>query len=312
MGGGRKKVKEKIFAYARIVLLAILLAFNYELFIVDNHFAPAGLNGIATMVQYKLGFSIGYMSLIINIPLCIFAFFFVNRDFAVKSLVFCVVYSGVFLLLQHGKWLAEFHYAAESDTIFPVMIAGLLSGVVYGLGFKVNSSTGGTDVIAKLISKKKPTLNFFWVTFTINAIVACISFFVYAKEIDGVLVYDYKPVVLCMLYCFISSYAGNMILKGYKSAYKFLIITKHTQAIQEEIVKKLHHGATIIHGEGAYSHTEKDIIICVVNKHQMVEFENILKGYQDTFAMVEPVNSTIGNFKFIRKTKENNSAKAEK
>ncbi len=294
-------MKQKIFAYARIVLLAILLAFTYELFVVDNHFAPAGLNGIATMVQYKFGFSIGYMSLLINVPLCVLAFFFVDKDFAIKSLVFCVTYSVVFLVLQ-ALPLEPFHYVAEADTIFPVMIAGLLAGVVYGLGFRVNSSTGGTDIVAKFISKKRPTLNFFWVTFVLNALVAATSFFVYAKTGEnGQPVYDYKPVCLCMLYCFISSYAGNLILKGYKSAYKFLIITKHTEEIEQEIVTKLRHSATMIHGEGAYSHTEKDIIICVVNKHQMVEFETILKKYDNTFAMIEPVSSTIGNFKYIRK-----------
>ena len=297
----RKKVKQKIFAYARIVLLAVLLAFVYELFVVDNHFAPAGLNGIATMIQYKFGFSIGYMSLIINVPLCVLAFFFVDKDFAVKSLVFCVTYSVSFLILQ-ALPLEPFHYVAEVDTIFPVMIAGLLAGVVYGLGFRVNSSTGGTDIVAKYISKRRPTLNFFWVTFFLNAVVAITSFFVYTKVGDnGQTLYDYKPVCLCMLYCFISSYSGNLILKGYKSAYKFLIITKHTEEIEQEIVTKLRHGATMIHGEGAYSHTEKDIIICVVNKHQMVEFENILKKYDDTFAMIEPVSSTIGNFKYIKK-----------
>lgn len=293
-------MKQKILAYIRIVLLAILLAFNYELFIVDNHFAPAGVGGVATMIQYKSGFSIGYLSLIINIPLCVLAFFLVDKDFAVKSLVFSVVYSVSFLILQALE-LERFHYAAEVDTVFPVMIAGLLSGVVYGLGFRVNSSTGGTDIIAKYISKKRPTLNFFWVTFLINAIVAAASFFVYAEVGEnGQMVYDYKPVCLCIMYCFISSYAGNMILKGYKSAYKFLIITKHTEEITEEIVTKLRHGATLIRGEGAYSHAEKDVIICVVNKHQMVEFETILKKYDETFAMIEPVSSTIGNFKFIK------------
>ena len=60
----------QIISYINIILVAILLALNYHIFIVENHFAPAGLNGIATMVQYKTGFSISYMSLIINIPLC--------------------------------------------------------------------------------------------------------------------------------------------------------------------------------------------------------------------------------------------------
>ena len=75
-------------SYAFILLAAVLLAFNYQLFIVNNGFAPAGLNGIATMIQYKTGFSISYMSLLINIPLSALAFFLVQRDFAVKTLLF--------------------------------------------------------------------------------------------------------------------------------------------------------------------------------------------------------------------------------
>ena len=65
-------------SYISVVAMAVLLAFNYYIFIITNHFAPAGLNGIATMVQYKTGFSISYMSLLINIPLSILAFFFVH------------------------------------------------------------------------------------------------------------------------------------------------------------------------------------------------------------------------------------------
>ena len=64
----------KAFAFINIILAALLLALNYHIFIVDNHFAPAGLNGIATMIQYKTGFSISFMSLIINVPLCLLSY----------------------------------------------------------------------------------------------------------------------------------------------------------------------------------------------------------------------------------------------
>ena len=69
------KHKQEILEYLLIVVIGIVFALSYALFVTPNHFAPAGINGIAVMVQYKLGFSIGYMSLIINIPLCIAAFF---------------------------------------------------------------------------------------------------------------------------------------------------------------------------------------------------------------------------------------------
>ena len=91
---------KKSWSYLSVILVAILLAFNYYIFIVTNNFAPAGLNGIATMIQYKTGFSISYMSLLINIPLSILAYFLVKKDFAVKTLLFSVVYSFSFFFYR--------------------------------------------------------------------------------------------------------------------------------------------------------------------------------------------------------------------
>lgn len=295
----------KIAEYSVIVLLGIMVAVNYMLFITVNHFAPAGINGIAVMVQYKLNFSIGFMSLLINVPLCFFAFFFVNRRFAVKTLVYCVVYSLFYLFLQYlfDKYdtLTRYQFSAFDveehgiDTIYPVLIAGLISGFAYGVLFRFGACTGGTDIIAKCVSKKKPYLNFFWVTFTLNAVVAFVSIFVYSE--NGVI--DYKPACLCMLYCFVSSFVGNEMLKGYKSACKFIIVTAHPDEIEHEIIHTLRHSATRLNGEGIYTGEKKVVLMCLVNKHQIVDFENIIKKYPQTFAFVESVNETVGNFKKI-------------
>ena len=288
-------------SYVIISLIAILLAFNYQLFIVKNGFAPAGLNGIATMIQYKTGFSIGYMSLLINIPLCILAYFFVDKQFAKRSLVFCLVYSFSFLYLQKIG-LEAFQYDAQGhDTVFPVIISGVISGFVYGICMRNNASTGGTDIVSKYISKKRPHMNFFWVTFCLNTVVAISSFFVYAKpDTLGTLIYDYKPVCLCILYCFISSFLGSYIIKGTKTACKFTVITTHPQEITEEIKNTLRHGSTEISALGSYSHENKTVLICVVNKHQIFDFNSILKKYDNTFAFSETVNETVGNFKQIK------------
>lgn len=282
-------------SYTFIAILAAVHALGYYLFIVPNDFAPAGINGIATMIQKKCGFSIAYMSLLVNVPLCVLSYFTTDKEFAVKTLVFSVVYSAVYWLLQEfGN--KNLQYNAENNKILAVILAGTVGGVVYGFTFKLNSSTGGTDIISKFVSKKKPELNFFYVTFALNAVVAVVSVFVYA---DGGK-YSYEPACLCLLYCFMSSFIGNAFIKGGKAAYKFLIITSHAEEIDKEIVEKLKHSATKIVGTGVYSNLEKDVIICVINKHQIVEFQNILKKYDDTFAFVETVNETIGNFKRIK------------
>ena len=287
---------KQILSYCYIVLVAILLALVYHIFIVENHFAPAGLNGIATMIQYKTGFSISYMSLIINIPLCILAYFFVDRQFAVKTLLFSLVYSVSFLLLQNSHTEYLQYNAQGHDTIFPAIISGVISGFVYGVCMQNEASTGGTDILSRYINKRNPTTNFFMVTFILNAFVAFASLFVYSEKGYA----DYKPVALCITYCFISNFVGNYIIKGTKTAYKFTVVTDHPEEIAREVSEKLRHSATQLQALGTYSHTEKAVLLCVVNKHQLVNFKKILSGYANTFAFYEVVNETYGNFKKIK------------
>ncbi len=297
----KKNFSKNLLSFGVVTALAILLALSYQLFIVENDFAPAGLNGIATMIQYKTGFSIGYMSLIINIPLCILAFFFLNKRFAVLTLDFCLVYSFAFLYFQK-LGLEQFQYRTEGhNTIFPVILSGVITGFIYGICFSKNASTGGTDIISKYISYKKPNVNFFWITFIINTVVAIASFFVYAKEdLNGNLVYDYSPVCLCIMYCFISSFMGNYIMRGTKTATKFIIITEHPDEISKEIATELHHSSTKLDAIGTYRYESKSVLICVINKHQIVRLQDIIKKYDNTFSFAETVNATYGNFKKVK------------
>ena len=302
-------IKNELWVYALTFALGCFYAFSYVLFIVPNDFAPSGINGIAIMIQYLGHFSVGYMSLLINVPLCIFAFFCVDKHFACKTATFCVAFSLAYLLFQHLPVLEKFQYKAIgedgtilSDTVYPVMISGLICGLCFGILFKCNSSTGGTDVISKFLSKKYPQLNFFFVTFAINAVIAIASYFVYGKpNAEGVMEYNYRPVCMCLLYSFISSFMGNRIIAGSKEAYKFTIITDHAEEMEKEILEKLHHGVTRLHGQGGYSHKDKEMIICLVNKPQLIDFENIIKKYPDTFSFVENVNQTFGRFNQSKK-----------
>ncbi|MEE1198138.1 MAG: YitT family protein [Acutalibacteraceae bacterium] len=294
---------KKAFSYFQIIFCAIVLAFVYYIFIVKNNFAPAGLNGIATMIQYKTGFSISYMSLLINIPLSVFAYFFVKKDFAVKTLLFSVVYSVAFLLLQNSSLTFIQYNALGHDTIYPVILSGVISGCVYGICFKNGASTGGTDVLSRYINKVRPDTNFFMVTFILNGVVAVSSVFVYS---EGVL--NYKPMALCILYCFISNFVGNLMLKSTKTAYKFTIITTHKDEFVEEITKKLHHGCTEIDAIGTYTGAKRSVLICIINKHQLNDFQKIVAKYDNTFSYFEVVNETYGNFKNIKQHINNKKA----
>ncbi len=291
-----KKSAKSVVEYAVIIAMALLQSVNYHFFIVENNFAPAGLNGLLTMIQYKTGISLSYTTLIVCMPLCVLLFFFVSRKYAVRSAVFTIVNSFSYLYLQHLGLDSLKYDAGGHDTVFPAIISGVLAGVISGLCFANHSASGGMEMVSKYISKINPTSNFFVVSFILNALVAIVSLFVYSDK--GFL--DYKPVALCITYCFVSSAVGNYILKGSKTAYKFTIITTHADEISSDIMHILHHGATKISATGAYTGGEKDVLICVVNKHQLTDFKKIVNNYDATFSFYELVNETYGNFKHIK------------
>ena len=285
-----------LFSYATIILMALLLAVNYHIFIIENNFAPAGLNGIATMIQYKTGFSISYISLLINIPLCAAAYFLVEKRYAVRSLVFALVYSFSYLFLQHVEFSFLKYDAQDHNTIFPAIISGVISGFVIGICLKNGASTGGMEIVSKYINKIRPNANFFIVSFTLNTIIAIVSLFVYSSGSTT----DYEPVALCITYCFVSNFVGDYIIRGTKSACKFTVITTHPDEITYEIMHILKHGATKVVAQGAYTNVDKTVLLCVINKHQIIDFKRIIEKYDNTFSFYETVNETYGNFKHIK------------
>ena len=147
--------KKKILTYGVIVGLALLSAVNYQLFVFPNKFAPAGLNGLCTMIQYVLGINVGYMNLIINIPLAIIVYRTVSKVIATRSMVYVVSFSLALIMLEHTD-LSTFAYATENgtSTILGPLVAGIINGACYSMLIKACSSTGGTDFVATLVPGK--------------------------------------------------------------------------------------------------------------------------------------------------------------
>jgi len=95
------KTAKKALTYGVIMAIAVICALNYEVFIFPNRFAPSGLNGICTMIQYITGINIGYLSLLINVPFAMAVYFLVSKPLAVRSMVYVVTFSVVSVLLEY-------------------------------------------------------------------------------------------------------------------------------------------------------------------------------------------------------------------
>ena len=291
---------KKVLTYLVIVAIALVAALNYEIFVFPNKFAPAGLNGICTIIQYIAGISVGYMSLVINIPLAIAVYFLVSKPLAFRSMVYVVTFSLALLVLDRLD-LSAFYYATESgtSTILGPLVAGIIWGSCYSMLVQCSAYSGGTDFIAAVIHKYHPEQNMFYLIFCLNTVVALMSYFVYGYQIE--------PVILCILYSFMSSTVTDKLTKSGRSAVRFEIITDYPEQIANEIIHRLHHSATLVPGKGMYMGKETNILICIVNKSQMAALSRIIRSYPHTFAVMSSVSEVMGNFKHL-----NSEGKQEK
>ena len=281
---------KKSLTYLVICAVALLEALNYELFVFPNQFAPSGLNGICTMVQYVTGISVGYLSLVINIPLALWVYKSVSKPLAVRSMVYVVLFSVGLLIFDHVD-LSAFAYSTDTGTskILGPLVAGIVMGFGYSVLVRSSAYSGGTDFVSALIHNRYPDKSFFGMSFTINACIAIASFFVYD--------YQMEPVILCILYSFTSTTVGDRLMKSGRSAVRFEIVTDQPRELAQQIIEKFHHSATLIPAKGMYSGRETNVLVCVVNKTQAAALAAIIKQFPHSFAVMSQVGQVVGNFK---------------
>lgn len=279
------KYTKKVLTYILIVILALLSAVNYIIFIFPNSFAPAGLDGICTMIQDTFNINMGYISLLLNFPLILCAYIYLNRDFAVNTTLYILFFSLAVIFLKDSP-ISPYCYITEngSSKILAPIAAGTIRGILYSFSLKANCCSGGIDIIAAVIKKKKPHLNLMNILFFINLTIAISSYFVYGMKFD--------PVICSVIYSFITSSTGKKIQTEEKETVKFEIITSHAQALYERISANLHLPATIMEAHGAYSGKNKEMIICVTSKTVAPLVEKILTEFPDSVVFKTIVDSS--------------------
>ena len=280
---------KKIWTYLVIIAVALAASVSYELFIFPNQFAPSGLNGICTMIQHVTGISVGYLSLLINVPLALWCYHTVSKPIALRSMVYVVTFAIGLLILDHVD-LSAFAYSTDNGTskILGPLVAGIIMGYVYSILMKASAYSGGTDFISAIVHKYHPDKSVLAMSFSINVFIAIASYFVYGYQIE--------PVILCIIYSFASSTVGERLQKSGREAVCFEIITDYPEEISQEIIQKFHHTTTLIPAKGMYSGRETNMLICVVNKTQATAISRIIRKYPRTFAVMDLVSEVMGNF----------------
>ena len=161
-----------------------------------------------------------------------------------------------------------YHTDTGSSVVLAPIAAGVIRGILYALTLYLNGSSGGIDIIAAVVKKKKPYLDLMNVIFLINLLVSFTSFFVYGMSME--------PVICSILYCFITSSISNRIRSGKHHAIKYEIITSESRELCEEITKKLKQTATVVDAKGAYSGADQKMVVCVTDRRNVPYLEEII------------------------------------
>ncbi len=290
------KIKNEIISIIIIIFSSILVALGLHVFVYKADFAPSGIDGLATMLQYAseniFGFRInaGIFTFVLNLPLLIAAWFVLNKRYVFYTILYTIVVSVsimVFDLLGVPQYDCTLPGTNNSH-----LIAAIFGGVAQGLTgimLRLGGSSGGVDVLGCMIQKKMPHKDVEKIIAVLSYIVVAIAFFVYG---------NINSVCLSVVEIFICEKVTSAILKSNRSAVKFEIVTdkKYAEEIKRLIIFNLRHGATLLTGQGAFSEQEKEVIICVVSYRQLPEFLKLIKAVPNTFLYYSDVMGVRGNF----------------
>ncbi len=288
------KAKKKVYNFLIVPLIILISgtirAVIVHMFVVPYDFATSGVTGIGVLIEHEVPwFSAGYTTIILNLPLMILAWLFIGKRFTVISSIAIVLSAiGMILMNKYSSYIPTYE---NGEPIFAAIAAGVLSGIGFAMMIRIGGSTGGSDIIAMLIQKKFQATNISWFVYGVDAVIIFSSIFVFRGETPLAFM---TPVMMALTEEFSHAMIGDTILTGFKTALKYEIITDKPDEISAEIMEKLKRGVTKTDAVGMYSQDHRAMLICVIRKRQLGEFNKILKKYPGTFAYVISAREVYG------------------
>lgn len=307
----KDKAKHYTLYYTFLVVLAFLRAFVAYVFIISNGFAPGGVGGISSILYNAVlpsnpelaatVFDPGVTTIIMNIPLLVIAFIFLNKRFAFNTMLVVAVYSSsmyMFGALNFPKYLAT----DNGLLLISALAGGVINGVIFGLMLRNNMSMGGTDIIGKLIYKHNPGMETHWIIFGLDLVIAIASGTLGILKLEkGIgasegLTLVFTPIIFSIITMLVQSQIADQITAGLQSSIVFNIVSDKPEEIAKELTTKLHRGVTISHGIGYYTGKEHEVLTCVTSKRQINKVKDIIAETDPSaFTFITKAHEVRGN-----------------
>lgn len=273
--------KELIIDLVVDVIASIIIAIGIYNFALNANFPVAGFSGIAIILYHLLGLPIGIGTILLNVPVSIFCYKFLGKDFFFRSLKTMII-SSVFI-----DYVAPLFPVYNGNRLLAALCMGVLCGIGYALIFMRNSSTGGQDFITMAIKKVKPHMSLGIISFILDMVTIVAGSVLVFKDVDG---FIYGVIVTYLL-----AIVMDKIMYGIDEGKLTLIVTEKGEEVAKHIDEYSGRGSTILRGIGSYSKKEKAVVMCACNNKQMYTIKKIAHRVDPkAFTIIVESNEVLG------------------
>jgi uncharacterized membrane-anchored protein YitT (DUF2179 family) len=261
---------------------AALYAAALQIFALPSHIAQSGVSGVAIIVNYLTGAPIGVMNFLLNVPLIALAWVFIGWRFVSKTLWVTAVLSVLLELL--GRWSALPRY--EGDPMLAALLCGALSGAGLGLVFLRGATTGGTDIVGRLLRLAFPHVSIGQIILGVDAAVVLASALVF-KNVESAL---YAAISI-----FVSARVVDFSLYGTRRGKMLTVFTDKAQEIAAAITSQTPRGVSILPVTGGYTGAQKHMLVCVVQNSEVHKMLKIIRAVdENTFTAISDASAIWG------------------
>ncbi len=263
------------------ILGSAVFAVGFTLFLQPNDLSSGGVSGLALVIVELLGVgSVGSLTILINLPLFLLGGLKIGRRF------FCGSLLGMLL----SSVLIDVLTVVPMPPMEP-LISSLYGGVICGLGLGVvfvgGSSTGGSDILARLLKARYRNVPIGQITTTLDAIVAILT---------GIVFRDLSKALYTGVTVFLCGQVLDAVVYRFDYSKVALIISSRHEAIAAAIGERLDRGATFLHGEGSYSHADTKVILTAVKRQQLTELKELVMEIDPAaFVIVQEAHQVLGD-----------------
>ena len=275
--------------YVLIALGALIQAISLRIFFVPANLASGGVSGISQLINHFTGWPIGLMVLIGNIPLFILGWRFLGgHRFAMRTALAIVTYSLFTDLLL--KIPAFTYYAnilindLKGDIFLNSLYGAIISGIGYGLVYRARGTSGGSDILARILNKWRGvsmTQSYLMVD---TAVILSAGF-----------VFDWKHALYAMITLYVSGLVSETVLEGGETVRTAMIVTSKPEDVSVRVIEDLERGVTYLEGRGAYTGSSRPVLYCVVSHAEVATLKTIVNEIDpDAFLVIGVAHEALG------------------